>query len=124
MTVEIDGTHHLRAAPRYKLFQPTELVLEGGVARAHILNISAGGALIFASNPPAPGAVLGLQCDGQTLRARVAWNKNGRFGVAFLNPLTDHYVSGLVAAQDAAVAVKAGRSPGRDASGRLRQGRQ
>lgn len=121
MTTEIDGTHHLRATPRYKLFQPTEIVVGAHVARAHLLNLSAGGALIFFRNPPALGTMLGVQCGERTLRARVAWAKTDRFGAAFLSPLTDQYVSTLIASEDAAIAAKAGKqAPDKHRDARLR----
>ncbi|QDZ06860.1 PilZ domain-containing protein [Sphingomonas panacisoli] len=109
MMIEIDGAHHLRATPRYKLFQPTEITVEKRVARAHILNLSAGGVLVSVSEPPAQDTVLEVQCGGKTLRARVIWTKDDRLGAAFLWPLTDTYVSALVAAQDAALALKTAR---------------
>src|SRR5689334_22370701 len=68
MMIEIDGAHHLLATPRYKLFQPAEIVVGHQMARAHMLNLSAGGALIFVSNPPAAGTILFVQCGVRTVR--------------------------------------------------------
>jgi hypothetical protein len=94
-----DGAHHLRASPRYKLFQPTEMTTAAGVTRVHLLNVSAGGALVHAPEPPSPGALLRLQCGDEQRVARVAWSKGPRFGAAFSLPLTDEQVQSLLVAQ-------------------------
>jgi hypothetical protein len=98
------GAQDLRATPRHKLFQPTEMTTDGMTRRVHLLNLSAGGALIFAANPPMPGAILQLACGGHSLPARVAWRAERRFGVAFITPLAEAEVSEVIAAQDALVA--------------------
>lgn len=99
----------MRATPRYKLFQPTEMVSDGQTRRVHLLNVSAGGALIFAAEPPMPGAMLRLECGSHSLEARVAWRTERRFGVAFITPLDEGQVSELIAAQDALVAAASRR---------------
>lgn len=105
MTSRLDGTHHLRATPRYKLFQPTEIRTGSSTRRAHLLNLSAGGALIYASDPPTPGTPLRVRCGARSLPAHVAWNDGRRFGVAFLTPLSNAEVSEAIAAHDALVQV-------------------
>lgn len=109
--MEVDGSHVLRAAPRYKLFYPTEITSEGVSARAHLLNLSVGGALLFASNPPTPGAMIKVRCGTWIISARVVWKNQDRFGVAFLPALSERAVDDMVAEQDAAVvAARAERS--------------
>jgi hypothetical protein len=99
----LDGAHHLRATPRYKLFQPTEICTEGSTRRAHLLNLSAGGALIYASDPPTLGTSLRVRCGARSLPAQVRWNDGRRFGVAFSTPLSTADVSDAIAAHDALV---------------------
>jgi len=98
------GVQEMRATQRYKLFQPTEMTVNGRTRRVHLLNLSAGGALIFAPDPPLPGAIVQLKCGVHSLRARVAWRADRRFGVAFLAPLAEADVRKIVADQDALVA--------------------
>jgi hypothetical protein len=102
VTRRINGAH-LRSTPRYKLFQPSEMSTEGATRRVHLLNLSAGGALIYASEPPPPGTTLRLYCAARFVAARVAWRDERRFGVAFITPLADTVVSEVIAAHDALV---------------------
>lgn len=109
MKDRLDGEHHLRATPRYKLFQPGEISVGGATKRVHVLNLSAGGALIYAPEPPARGTPLRVRCGDQSLSARVAWRDDQRFGVAFVVPLTDARVAEIIAAQDALVSAASRR---------------
>lgn len=109
MVSRLDGAHHLRATPRYKLFQPTEISTGSTARRVHILNLSSGGALIYAADPPVPGTILRLRCGDRTLPARVAWNDERRFGVTFMAPLASSDVDDVIAAQDALVSAASGR---------------
>jgi hypothetical protein len=111
MLGRLDGAHHLRSAPRYKLFEPTEMHVGGAGSRVHLLNLSTGGALVYAATPPAPGTALQLRCGGRVRSARVAWATERRFGVAFASPLGEAEVSGILRAQDAHMA-SAGRRIG------------
>lgn len=106
MESRLDGAHHLRATPRYKLFHPTEMNTGSAARRVHILNLSAGGALVYANNPPNPGTTLRLRCGGRSLPARVAWRDERRFGVTFLSPLADADIKEVIAAHDALVCPK------------------
>lgn len=104
MTGDGEAAHDLRAKPRYKLFQPSEMTLSGATTRVHILNLSATGALVHAAEPPAPGTSLRLR-PGQGLRpARVVWTRGRRFGVAFSTPLADAQVDSVIADQEALIA--------------------
>jgi hypothetical protein len=105
----IDGTHHLRAKPRFKLFQPVQMIASGGARRVHLLNLSAGGALVHAADPPAPGTAIQL-CPGASFRsARVAWTNGRRFGVTFTTPLPDAHVAQVIADQATLVATASQR---------------
>lgn len=109
---KIDGAHHLRSAPRYKLFQPTELRFLGVVGRVHLLNISTGGALIYAADAPEPGVVVRLRCGERWLPARVAWRNQRRVGLTFATPLTDADVQAIIAAEEEAMAAASRRLGG------------
>lgn len=95
----VDGSHHLRAFPRYKLFEPTDLVVGGQKQRVHMLNLSSGGALIHRNEPLAPGTRVRLRCGQNHVSGKVAWASGSRLGLAFLVPLTDDQVMHMLAAQ-------------------------
>ena len=92
----MDGSHHLRATPRYKLFEPTELTVGALEMRVHMLNLSSGGALIHGAEPPTPGTRVRLRCGPTFLSAKVAWTNGSRFGLTFLVPLNDNQVKGVL----------------------------
>ncbi|WP_293991561.1 PilZ domain-containing protein [Sphingomonas sp.] len=107
--VDSKSVRHLRTATRHKLFQPTEMSTGDAAKRVHILDLSTGGAMIYASDPPLPGTLVRLQCGHRHLCARVAWNKERRFGLSFTVPLADCDVLDVVTAQDALIAAAAAR---------------
>ena len=109
MIHQFDDTHHLRAAPRFKLFQPAEITTSGRTSRVHLLNLSAGGALIHAAVPPSRGTPVHVRCGGHSRAARVAWVHERRFGVAFANPLATDQVAQVIADQEALVAAASRR---------------
>ena len=89
-----DGRPHLRPAPtavtsvdriahRHKTFEPTTLNCGGVEHRAHILNVSATGALIHAPGGPAKGARCTVWLVGRAIPAEVMWVDGARFGIAF-----------------------------------------
>lgn len=113
-----DSAHHVRATPRFKLFQPTEMIASGAIRRVHILDLSAGGALVHAPDPPAPKTPLQLRCGNETRSARVAWVDQHRFGITFTIPLSDERVEELIAEQEALIAAASQRLvAGADRSG-------
>lgn len=103
MGSRLDGAHHLRAAPRYKLFQPTNVSVAGLENRAHLLNLSVGGALLYSQDAPAPGTNVRVWCGGDLLSARVVWREDRRFGLAFSTPLAHAKIAEVIAAQDALI---------------------
>lgn len=107
-----DDVRLLRAKPRSKLFQPTELRDAGGVTRrAHLLDVSVTGALVHAAEPPRPGETVQLLLGGAQRNAQVMWAEERRFGVRFRLPLTDAQVAEILSAQ-ATVVAEAGRRTG------------
>lgn len=101
----------MRAKPRFKLFQPTEMTASGATTtRVHILNLSAGGALVYAAAPPRPGTALRLRCGDESRPARVAWTEERRFGIAFTVPLADTQVTRVIADQEASIAAATRRA--------------
>ncbi len=112
MDSRIDGAHHLRSTLRYKVFQPTEMTVSGATRRVHILNISTGGALIYAAAPPPIGSSVRLSCCARSLAARVAWQTQRRFGLVFSTPLSEADVHLVIFAEEAAVAAASQRLAG------------
>lgn len=110
MTDHDDDVRRLRAKPRLKLFHPTELRdAEGAVQRAHLLDLSATGALVHAAEPPASDTTVQLLVDGALRAARVMWTDGRRFGLHFRLPLSDAQVSAVLDAQATATAAAAQR---------------
>lgn len=103
---------HLRGKPRLKLFQPTEMRgPDGATRRAHLLDLSATGALVHAADPPAVGGEVALRLSNAPRPGRVMWVDGRRFGVQFRSPLTDAEVEDALSTQAATVA-EAGRRVG------------
>lgn len=73
----------LRQWSRRKIFHPVELRLGGLSRRAHLLDLSPGGALAHCSDPPSTGSSLILVVGGMLHSASVVWQNGPRFGVAF-----------------------------------------
>jgi hypothetical protein len=82
-----DDVRSLRGQPRRKIFQPVDMQAAGQAVRAHLLDLSASGALVHSTTPPAPGTPLRLTIGGAVRTARVVWRDGVRFGIAFALPL-------------------------------------
>ena len=72
MTSESD-IRRLRETPRLKLFEPTEMDGPGGTVRAHILDLSATGALVHAVRPPCVGEHVQLRVAGILRRLNLSY---------------------------------------------------
>lgn len=93
-----------RRAPRIKLFHQAELSGDSGVQRVHLLNVSVGGALVYAEAPPAVGESVRLDC-GVTLRdGRVAWRSGRQFGVTFTERMDSGEIDALIRVQQELIA--------------------
>jgi hypothetical protein len=67
--------------------------------RVHLLDISAGGALVHVASPPETGSRVALDCAGIARQATVRWVGGSRFGVAFDRPLSEAEVEAVIATQ-------------------------
>ncbi len=94
----IDDVRSLRGQPRRKIFQPVDLHAAGRALRAHLLDLSASGALVHSTTAPAPGTPLRLTLDGSVRTARVVWREGVRFGIAFALPLGEAEVARVLGA--------------------------
>lgn len=99
-----DGARNRRAT-RYKIFQPAEMSVGAAPpARVHLLNVSAGGALVYGDSVPPLGTQLTLACGGLHSSARVAWSDGRRFGIQFARPIAEAQVQAILASQAALIA--------------------
>ena len=85
-----------RIARRHKTFEPTKLVTGAGELRAHVLNVSATGALIHAPGGPARGERCMVVLAGREIAAEVMWVDGARSGLAFRGMLTPDELTRLL----------------------------
>ncbi len=105
MTDDASKNRRLRTAPRRKIFHPVELRLGGLSRRAHLLDLSPGGALAHCSDPPAAGASIILVIGGVLHTASVVWQDGLRFGMAFRFRLDTAEIDRIVAQATVAVSL-------------------
>ena len=96
MRSECTKVQNLRVASRLKVFQPVELHTDKGCVRAHLLNVSATGALVHTPSPPDPGSVVKLTINGGLRAARVVWTDGARLGISFARALLETQVQQLI----------------------------
>lgn len=95
-----DGAR-MRAAPRIKIFQAGEIRCGSGeTRRVHLLNISTGGALLYADSAPGVGEQVRVACGIPLGIGRVQWTSGQRFGVAFAHPITSAQIDRVIRKQD------------------------
>lgn len=97
MIHETVDARRLRAKPRHKMSEPTSVAGPDGTARAHMLDLSATGALLHSLTPPQKHATVRLFVSGSARPARVMWVEDRRFGVHFRLPLSDAEMAGAMA---------------------------
>ena len=78
-----------RADARAKVFQRAEVERQAVVTRGHILNLSAGGALVHSPAIPVAERRIGLRFAGMERRCTVVWRIGQQAGVRFLDKLSD-----------------------------------
>ena len=77
-----------RMPPRRKTFEPVTLRIGNDAHRAHMLNLSAGGACLHTRGAVRVWQVVAFEVAGRTLDGRVSWVAGDRCGVRFVTPLT------------------------------------
>lgn len=96
--------HEQRRAPRIKLFHQAELKGSAGTQRVHLLNVSVGGALVYAESPPAVGELVWLDCGVTLGDGRVAWRSGRQFGVTFAQAMESSQIDALIRVQQELIA--------------------
>jgi len=96
LSVTADSDH--RIAHRHKTFEPTTLRSNAGEARAHVINLSATGALVHMVDPPKRGSVVSIDLGRVFADAEVVWTSGSRFGIAFRSRLADAMIDILLRA--------------------------
>ncbi|MES2043743.1 MAG: PilZ domain-containing protein [Pseudomonadota bacterium] len=94
---DMDDVRSLRGQPRLKVFLPIEIYAGTTPLRAHLLDLSASGALVHSIAAPATGTPVRLMVAGLVRTARVVWQDGVRFGIAFVVPLRDVEVERMLA---------------------------
>jgi len=97
MVVDSDDVRALRGQPRLKVFLPIEIYAGTTPLRAHLLDLSASGALVHCQDAPSPGTPVRLMVGGLVRTARVVWQDGVRFGIAFALPLREVEVERMLA---------------------------
>jgi hypothetical protein len=86
-----------RAHPRQKLFHPVRLLTEAGEHRAHLLDISASGALVHTDAPLCADREVKIIDEDFQRSAAIAWVNGNKVGLRFLSPLTDQQAAAIAA---------------------------
>jgi hypothetical protein len=85
-----------RAETRHKVFLLGTIVHDGRIERAHVLDISHGGAKLHCAAPPPPGARIELAIGDFHVRAEVRWVTQQRLGIRFDHRLSLRALDGTI----------------------------
>ena len=85
-----------RVLPRRKTFEPVVLTVGDTTHRAHMLNLSAGGACLHARCTVSIWNSVVIALHGRELHGRVSWVAGDRFGVRFVAPLSEAELDAIV----------------------------
>jgi hypothetical protein len=85
-----------RETPRYKLFEPVSMRVDGLPVRGHLLDLSRSGALAHADTGVLPGARVELNGMGILTPARIMWVSGRRFGLRFDTWLSNRLVAMII----------------------------
>ena len=88
---EDDGPHH-RQSKRSLVLLTAKVKTADRVIDVRLRNLSQNGALLEAETPPDVGTELIFERGETVVKARVAWTSEGRFGIAFLDPIEESEV--------------------------------
>lgn len=86
-----------RLHPRAKVFQPAEIQRQAVVARGHVINLSAGGALVHSPALLPTDRQILLRFAGLDRACVIVWRVDDRAGVRFIDRLTDEQLQRAVA---------------------------
>jgi len=90
-----------RRSRRVDVFIPATLIIAGKSHSVNMLNLSTEGALLQAENGGLPlGEKIFLVRNGLDVFARIAWGRDGQYGLAFEKPLSNAQYAGLLQAKD------------------------
>ncbi|WP_370655241.1 PilZ domain-containing protein [Sphingomonas aurea] len=82
-----------RKTRRVKVFVPTELILNGIPARAHLLDLSASGARIHTHSAAKVGEHAVLRLNDEAHEARIIWSRGDRLGLKFKRELNANQIA-------------------------------
>lgn len=86
-----------RGQPRRKTFLPVTLSIGDQRYRAHMLNLSTGGACVHVARAPLRvWHAVGVEVAGRAMPGRLSWVDGERCGVRFAVPLTASDVEQLI----------------------------
>jgi hypothetical protein len=86
-----------RVASRFKTFLPCAVEQGGAVVRAHVLNLSATGAMIAIPTAISSRQSISLQFQSVSYKAVVVWARDDRAGLRFSLPLPHSTLQKLIA---------------------------
>lgn len=84
-----------RSSHRRRALLGAQLATVTGERRANILNLSTGGALLDAAEPPVAGEPVTLIRDAHAMPGRIGWVNGHRFGMTFDHAISDAVVSAV-----------------------------
>lgn len=94
-TAAADPVPTPRGQPRRKVFHPVALLVGGERHRAHMLNVSVGGACLYARCPLRVWGGVTIEIEDSVLEGRISWVAGDRCGVRFTRPLTPAELNAL-----------------------------
>src|SRR5687767_2953600 len=78
-----------RRGPRFRVLLVAKLLTTSGERNVKLRDISANGAMVEGDRLPPPGTDIMLRRGALELIATIVWNKDGRAGLEFDEPLTE-----------------------------------
>jgi len=89
---ESDEAPRDRRSKRSLVLLSAKVRVDGKETDVRLRNLSQRGALLEGEEPPEVGTILMFERGRTRVKARVAWSKEGRFGVEFLKPIEEREV--------------------------------
>lgn len=85
-----------RSAVRHKTFERTTVTIAGVTSTAHVLNLSATGALLHSDVSVSRSVHIFVDIGGRPVSGEVMWVDKARFGVRFDRALSDDLIAVLL----------------------------